>query len=71
MGRNLTETVRNYKQYLKLEPVLFPIAHSSPLKGRWLVEDDWFEKNVLSEPEKIVRGAIGRQDELRINKLQN
>jgi len=60
MGRNLTETVRNYKQYLKLEPVLFPIAHPSPLNSRWLVKNDWFEKSVLSELEKTVRSAIDR-----------
>jgi len=58
MERNLTETVRNYKEYLKQDPALFPIPHPSPLNGRWLVRNDWFESDILPEIKVMVRKAI-------------
>lgn len=42
--KNLTETVRSYKEYL---PEYFPIVHPSPLNYRWLRNNPWFEENVV------------------------
>ncbi len=50
--KNLTETVKNYKNYL---PKYFPIIHPSPLNGRWLSKNPWFEKDVVPELKKIVK----------------
>lgn len=41
---NLTETVRNYKNYL---PTYFPLVHPSPLNFRWLNKNKWFEEEVI------------------------
>jgi len=41
---NLTEMVRNYKDYL---PAYFPLVHPSPLNFRWLTKNEWFEKEVV------------------------
>lgn len=42
--KNLTETVRNYDQYL---PEYFPIVHPSPLTIGWLKKNPWFEEENL------------------------
>ncbi|WP_370851061.1 uracil-DNA glycosylase family protein [Megasphaera sp.] len=44
MERNLTETVRHYRDYL---PDYFPIVHPSPLNFRWQAKNPWFEANVV------------------------
>lgn len=44
MKRNLTETVRTYDEYL---PKFFPLPHPSPLNGRWLRKNSWFEEEVI------------------------
>lgn len=49
--RNLTETVRHYQDYL---PEYFPIVHPSPLNGRWLKKNPWFEVEVLPELKALV-----------------
>ena len=41
---NLTEMVRNYKDY---SPARFPLVHPSPLNFRWLAKNEWFEKEVV------------------------
>lgn len=41
---NLTEMVRNYRDYL---PEYFPLVHPSPLNFRWLNKNEWFEKEVI------------------------
>lgn len=46
MKRNLTETVRNYKEYL---PEYFPIVHPSPLNIGWRRRNDWFEEKVIPD----------------------
>lgn len=53
--KNLTETVRNYKKYL---PKYFPIIHPSPLNGRWLAKNPWFEKEVIPELKSLVKDII-------------
>jgi uracil-DNA glycosylase len=42
--KNLTETVRSYKDYL---PEYFPLVHPSPLNFRWQVKNPWFELEVV------------------------
>lgn len=49
--KNLTETVRNYRDYL---PLYFPIVHPSPLNIRWMVKNPWFEEKVIPELKKHV-----------------
>lgn len=42
--KNLTETVRNYKQYL---PQYLPLPHPSPRNNIWKKKNPWFEKKLL------------------------
>lgn len=44
--KTLTETVRNFQEYL---PRFFPLPHPSPRNGIWLRKNDWFETDVLPE----------------------
>ena len=44
MKRNLTETVRNYEEYL---PEYFPLVHPSPLNIGWRRRNPWFEEEVV------------------------
>ena len=50
-GKNLTETVKNYKKYL---PTYFPIVHPSPLNFRWHNKNPWFLEEVVPELKKMV-----------------
>jgi len=43
-GRNLTETVRHYQDYL---PEYFPIVHPSPLNVGWQKKNPWFQEEVV------------------------
>ena len=49
--KNLTETVKNYKEYL---PKYFPIVHPSPLNLGWLKKNPWFEEETLVEFRKLI-----------------
>ncbi len=42
--KNLTETVRAYREYL---PGYFPIVHPSPLNFRWFAKNPWFEAEAV------------------------
>lgn len=42
--KNLTETVRNYKDYL---PEFFPLPHPSPRNRNWLKLNSWFGNELL------------------------
>lgn len=53
--RNLTETVKNYKQYL---PSYLPLVHPSPLNHGWLKRHPWFEEEVVPVLQKIVHEHI-------------
>jgi uracil-DNA glycosylase len=47
----LTETVRNYKEYL---PTYFTLPHPSPRNNIWIKKNEWFESEILPElKEKI------------------
>ena len=56
MKRNLTETVRNYEEYL---PRYFPIVHPSPLNFRWQAKNPWFMEEVVPVLEKRVTDILG------------
>ena len=43
-GRNLTETVQHYEDYL---PEFFPLVHPSPLNFRWRAGHPWFNEQVV------------------------
>lgn len=58
--RNLTETVKNYQDYL---PNYLPLVHPSPLNMGWLAKNPWFEKEVVpvlkKRVQEIVDGTAG------------
>lgn len=55
-GRNLTETVRSFRDYL---PDRFPLAHPSPLNFRWQARNPWFDAELLPALKEHVAAAIG------------
>lgn len=55
-GRNLTETVRAFSNYL---PDFFSLVHPSPLNFRWQSQNPWFARDVLPALQKRVRDVIG------------
>jgi len=54
-AENLTETVRNFKDYL---PEYFPLVHPSPLNQRWMKKNAWFESEVLPVLKSVVEGSV-------------
>lgn len=55
-GRNLTETVRHYQDYL---PEYFPIVHPSPLNVGWQKKNPWFREAVVPDLQKRVAAILG------------
>jgi uracil-DNA glycosylase len=55
MERNLTETVKAYRQYL---PKYFPLPHPSPRNRFWLKKNPWFEEEVVGQLQKLVKKEI-------------
>lgn len=51
MKATLTETVKNYSDYL---PKYFPIPHPSPRNRIWLRRNSWFEETNLPHLKKLV-----------------
>lgn len=49
--KNLTETVRNFEEYL---PKYMPLVHPSPLNHGWLKRNPWFEQEVVPVLKEIV-----------------
>lgn len=54
-GRNLTETVGNYRRYL---PEYLPLVHPSPLTIGWRRRNPWFSDEVLPRAREIVHSII-------------
>ncbi|MDT8913439.1 uracil-DNA glycosylase family protein [Amycolatopsis sp. PS_44_ISF1] len=54
--RNLTETVRAYREYL---PSKLPLVHPSPLNFRWHKKNPWFETEVVPVLRARVREVLG------------
>ena len=44
--KNLTETVRNFENYL---PKFFPLPHPSPRNNIWLKKNPWFVESLLPQ----------------------
>jgi uracil-DNA glycosylase len=53
--RNLTETVRAYRDYL---PDRIPLVHPSPLNFRWQAKNPWFETEVIPALQTLVVDAV-------------
>lgn len=53
--KNLTETVKNYKEFL---PNYFPLVHPSPLNFRWFNKNPWFIKDVVPDLKKEVHAIL-------------
>ena len=53
--KTLTETVRNYKDYL---PIYLPLPHPSPRNRFWLTKNPWFEVEILPELRMRVKTLI-------------
>ncbi|OJF90775.1 uracil-DNA glycosylase family protein [Alkalibacterium sp. 20] len=49
--KNLTETVRNFEQYM---PEYLPLVHPSPLNYGWMKKNPWFEMEVLPTLKELV-----------------
>lgn len=53
--RTLTETVKNYKDYL---PKYFVLPHPSPRNNIWQAKNEWFAKKVLPILKKETKKAL-------------
>lgn len=53
--RNLTETVKNFQEYL---PKYLPLVHPSPLNQGWFKQNIWFESDVLPMLKVIVNNCL-------------
>lgn len=53
--RNLTETVRSYRDYL---PQYFPLVHPSPLNFRWRAKNTWFDETVVPDLRARVQAIL-------------
>ena len=56
---SLTETVRNYKEYL---PTFFPLPHPSPRNQNWVKLNPWFQKDVVPELQKRIEEAVYKKN---------
>lgn len=55
MKGNLTETVKNYREFL---PEYFVLPHPSPRNRFWLSKNPWFEEEVLPDLKKKVLESL-------------
>ncbi|MDU5914373.1 MAG: uracil-DNA glycosylase family protein [Anaerococcus vaginalis] len=53
--KNLTETVKNFKDYL---PEYFPLVHPSPLNNRWIAKNKFFKDKTLPELKNFIQDII-------------
>ncbi|MBO0321091.1 uracil-DNA glycosylase family protein [Muricauda sp. CAU 1633] len=58
MRKNLTETVKNYKNYL---PNYMVLPHPSPRNRFWLSKNPWFEEQVIPQLQKAVSSTVKNQ----------
>ncbi|MCU1415129.1 MAG: hypothetical protein JWN80_2469, partial [Microbacteriaceae bacterium] len=54
-GRNLTETVHAFRDYL---PGIFPLVHPSPLNFRWQARNPWFETELIPVLRQQISSAL-------------
>jgi len=55
--RNLTETVRQWENYL---PEFLPLPHPSPRNQFWLRKNPWFETDVLPFLQEKIRASLSK-----------
>lgn len=53
--KTLTETVRNFREYL---PDFLPLVHPSPRNGIWMRKNEWFEIEIVPELQSVVKEVI-------------
>jgi len=53
--KNLTETVRNYKEYL---PNYFALPHPSPRNNIWQAKNDWFKLEVIPKLQEVIKETL-------------
>ena len=53
--KTLTETVANYKDYL---PKYYVLPHPSPRNRFWIMQNPWFEKEVIPVLKELVKVVI-------------
>ncbi len=56
--KNLTETVKAYKEYL---PRYFPLPHPSPRNRFWLSKNPWFDKAVVPKLQRLVNAILEKR----------
>ena len=59
LGRNLTETVRQWRTY---DESVMPLPHPSPRNNIWLKKNSWFLEDVIPAVKVRVNKALGRLD---------
>jgi uracil-DNA glycosylase family 4 len=52
---NLTETVRNFSEYL---PLYIPLPHPSPRNNIWMKKNEWFKEDVIPVMRKQVKALL-------------
>lgn len=58
VGRNLTETVRAFNDYL---PLYLPLVHPSPLNFRWRSQNPWFEEQIVPVTKDLVHTILRKK----------
>ncbi|NGM65997.1 uracil-DNA glycosylase family protein [Sphingobacterium sp. SGR-19] len=53
--KTLTETVRNYRDYL---PTYFPLPHPSPRNFIWMTKNQWFKEKTVPVLQGLVSDAL-------------
>lgn len=53
--KNLTETVRNWEEYL---PQYLPLPHPSPRNRFWMAKNEWFEQQVIPFLQRTVKNVL-------------
>ncbi|MBL4651229.1 MAG: uracil-DNA glycosylase family protein [Aureispira sp.] len=53
--KNLTETVRNYEEYL---PTQIPMPHPSPRNRFWLSKNPWFEPLIVPQLQRKISSVL-------------
>jgi uracil-DNA glycosylase len=56
--KNLTETVKNFEEYL---PEFMVLPHPSPRNNIWLKKNDWFEKELVGVLQVLIREQLKQQ----------
>ncbi len=55
--KTLTETVKNYKDYL---PNFFALPHPSPRNIHWFQKNPWFDEKIIPDLQRRVKKLTGK-----------